>query len=148
MRISVQQEDFDLGAEVKAIARNAGIGAVASFIGLVRDINDGAQVGAMTLEHYPGMTEKALEKILAEARARWEILDCTIIHRFGELKPTDQIVLVVVASGHRGDAFAACEFLMDYLKTKAPFWKKEQTPEGGRWVESRESDDKAAERWK
>jgi len=148
MRISVQQEDFDLGAEVKAIARNAKIGAVASFIGLVRDINDGAKVGAMTLEHYPGMTEKSLEKIVAEATARWEILDCTIIHRFGELKPTDQIVLVVVASGHRGDAFAACEFLMDYLKTKAPFWKKEQTPEGGRWVESRDSDDKAAERWK
>lgn len=149
MRISVQQEDFDLGAEVKAIARNnAKIGAVAIFIGLVRDINDGASVGAMTLEHYPGMTEKALEKILAEARARWEVLDCTIIHRFGELKPTDQIVLVVVASGHRGDAFAACEFLMDYLKTKAPFWKKEQTPEGGRWVESRDADDKAAERWK
>ena len=94
------------------------------------------------------MTEKALETILAEARTRWEILDCTIIHRFGELKPTDQIVLVVVASGHRGDAFAACEFLMDYLKTKAPFWKKEQTPEGGRWVESRDSDDQAAERWK
>ncbi len=149
MRISVQREDFDLGAEVKAIAlNNAKIGAVASFIGLVRDINDGAKVGAMTLEHYPGMTEKALEKILAEARSRWEILDCTIIHRFGELKPTDQIVLVVVASGHRGDAFAACEFLMDYLKTRAPFWKKEQTPEGGRWVESRESDDQAAERWK
>jgi molybdopterin synthase catalytic subunit len=149
MRISVQQEDFDLGSEVKAIARdNAKIGAVASFIGLVRDINDGARVGAMTLEHYPGMTEKALENILAEARSRWDILDCTIIHRFGELKPTDQIVLVVVASGHRGDAFAACEFLMDYLKTKAPFWKKEQTPGGGRWVESRDSDDKAAERWK
>lgn len=149
MKISVQQEDFDLGAEVKAIARaNPKIGAVASFIGLVRDVNDGAQVGAMTLEHYPGMTEKALEKILAEARARWDILDCTLIHRYGELKPTDQIVLVVVASGHRGDAFAACEFLMDYLKTKAPFWKKEQTPQGGRWVESRESDDQAAERWK
>lgn len=152
MKISVQQEDFDLGAEVKAIARRPGngakIGAVASFIGLVRDVNDGAKVGAMTLEHYPGMTEKALEKILAEARTRWEILDCTIIHRFGELRPTDQIVLVVVASGHRGDAFAACEFLMDYLKTRAPFWKKEQTPEGGRWVESRDSDDKAAERWK
>jgi molybdopterin synthase catalytic subunit len=148
MKISVQKEDFDLGAEVKAIARNAKIGAVASFVGLVRDVNDGAKVGAMTLEHYPGMTEKALEKILAEARARWEILDCTIIHRVGELKPTDQIVLVVVASGHRGDAFAACEFLMDYLKTKAPFWKKEQTPEGGRWVASRDSDDKAAERWK
>jgi len=152
MRISVQREDFDLGAEVKAITRNPGngakIGAVASFIGLVRDTNDGASVGAMTLEHYPGMTEKALEKILTEARSRWEVLDCTIIHRFGELKPTDQIVLVVVASGHRGDAFAACEFLMDYLKTRAPFWKKEQTPEGARWVESRASDDQAAERWK
>lgn len=151
MKIRVQLEDFDLGAEVKAIARNpengAKIGAVASFIGLVRDINDGAQVGAMTLEHYPGMTEKALEKILAEARSRWNVLDCTILHRIGELRPGDQIVLVVVASGHRGDAFAACEFLMDYLKTRAPFWKKEQTREGARWVEAREADDKAAERW-
>ena len=148
MKIAVQKEDFDLGAEVKAMARNAKIGAVASFVGLVRDVNDGAKVGAMTLEHYPGMTEKALQKIVDEAKGRWEILDCTVIHRYGELKPTDQIVLVVVASGHRGDAFAACEFLMDYLKTKAPFWKKEQTPEGGRWVEARDSDDSAAKRWK
>jgi molybdopterin synthase catalytic subunit len=148
MKISVQQEDFDLGAEVKAMAKNAKIGAVASFVGLVRDVNDGAKVGAMTLEHYPGMTEKALAAIVEEAKGRWEVLDCTVIHRYGELRPTDQIVLVVVASGHRGDAFAACEFLMDYLKTKAPFWKKEQTPEGGRWVEARDSDDSAAKRWK
>ena len=148
MKISVQKEDFDLGAEVKAMAKNAKIGAVASFVGLVRDVNDGAKVGAMTLEHYPGMTEKALAAIVEEARARWEVLDCTVIHRYGELKPTDQIVLVVVTSGHRGDAFDACEFIMDYLKTRAPFWKKEQTPEGGRWVEARDSDDSAAKRWK
>ena len=148
MKISVQKEDFDLGAEVKAMAKNAKIGAVASFVGLVRDVNDGAKVGSMTLEHYPGMTEKALAAIVEEAKGRWEVLDCTVIHRYGELRPTDQIVLVVVASGHRGDAFAACEFLMDYLKTKAPFWKKEQTPEGGRWVEARASDDSAADRWK
>ena len=101
----------------------------------------------MTLEHYPGMTEKAIAKIVEEAQARWNVIDCTVIHRFGELKPTDQIVLVVVASAHRGDAFAACEFIMDYLKTRAPFWKKEQTPEGARWVEARASDDDAAARW-
>ena len=148
MKISVQKEDFDLGLEVKAVAKNPKIGAVASFIGLVRDLNQGAQVGAMTLEHYPGMTEKALADIVEQAKARWEVLDCTVIHRYGELKPCDQIVLVVVASGHRGDAFAACQFLMDYLKTRAPFWKKEQTPEGARWVEPRSADDKAAERWK
>jgi molybdopterin synthase catalytic subunit len=147
MRISVQREDFDLGAEVRAISGNPSIGAVASFIGLVRDVNDGAAVGTMTLEHYPGMTEKALAAIVEEAKGRWEVLDCTVIHRYGELKPTDQIVLVVVASGHRGDAFAACEFLMDYLKTRAPFWKKEQTPAGARWVEARDSDEGAALRW-
>jgi molybdopterin synthase catalytic subunit len=147
MKISVQREDFDLGAEVKAIARNPKIGAIASFIGLVRDVNEGAQVGAMTLEHYPGMTEKALAAIVEEAKARWSLLDCTVIHRYGELKPTDRIVLVVAAAGHRGDAFAACEFLMDYLKTRAPFWKKERTPEGDRWVEARAADDQAAERW-
>ena len=102
----------------------------------------------MTLEHYPGMTEKALEKIVDEAKRRWKVIDCTVIHRVGELQPTDQIVLVVVASAHRGDAFAACEFIMDYLKTQAPFWKKEQTPEGARWVEASAADDEAAERWK
>ena len=101
----------------------------------------------MTLEHYPGMTEKALEAIVAEARSRWDIIDVTVVHRVGELKPTDQIVLVVVTSGHRGEAFAACEFIMDYLKTRAPFWKKEETPGGARWVEARASDDDAAERW-
>ena len=148
MKISVQREDFDIGFEVKSLAGNTKIGAVAAFIGLVRDVNEGASVGAMTLERYPGMTEKALAAIVEEAKGRWEVLDCTVIHRYGELKPADQIVLVVVASGHRGDAFAACEFLMDYLKTRAPFWKKEQTPEGARWVEAKDTDDKAAERWR
>jgi molybdopterin synthase catalytic subunit len=147
MKISVQKADFDIGAEVRAIAANRKIGAVASFIGLVRDMNEGAQVGAMTLEHYPGMTEKALAAIVDEAKGRWEVLDCTVIHRYGELRPADQIVLVVVASGHRGDAFAACEFVMDYLKTRAPFWKKEQTPEGARWVEAKDSYDELAGRW-
>ncbi len=141
MRISVQQEDFDLGAEVKAISGNPKIGAVASFVGLVRDV-------AMTLEHYPGMTERAITKIVDEAKSRWQVMDCTVIHRHGALQPNDQIVLVAVASGHRGDAFAACEFIMDYLKTQAPFWKKEQTAEGARWVEAKAADDKAAERWK
>jgi len=140
MRISVQSEDFDLGAEVKAISGNPKIGAVASFVGLVRD-------NAMTLEHYPGMTERAIGKIVEEAKSRWQVMDCTVIHRHGALKPNDQIVLVAVASGHRGDAFAACEFIMDYLKTQAPFWKKEQTPEGVRWVEAKTTDDQAAERW-
>ena len=141
MRISVQKEDFDLGGEVKAISGDARIGAVASFVGLVRDV-------AMTLEHYPGMTERAIAKIVDEAKSRWQVMDCTVIHRYGALKPNDQIVLVAVASGHRGDAFAACEFIMDYLKTQAPFWKKEQTAEGARWVEAKAADDQAAERWK
>jgi len=141
MKVCVQKEGFDLSREVKAISANSGIGAVASFIGQVREV-------AMTLEHYPGMTEKALAAIVEEARRRWQIIDCTVIHRYGELKPTDPIVLVIVASAHRGDAFAACEFLMDYLKTRAPFWKKEETPEGARWVEAKTSDDRAAERWK
>ena len=148
MKIAVQRDDFDVGVEIKRIAKNSKIGAIASFIGLVREVNDGATVGTMTLEHYPGMTEKALAAIVEEAQSRWQVLDCTVIHRYGELKPTDQIVLVVVASGHRGDAFAACEFLMDYLKTRAPFWKKETTPEGARWVAARAADDQAAERWK
>jgi molybdopterin synthase catalytic subunit len=141
MRISVQKEDFDLGAEVKAISGNPKIGAVASFVGLVRDV-------AMTLEHYPGMTERAIAKIVDEAKSRWQVMDCAVIHRYGALQPNDQIVLVAVASGHRGDAFAACEFIMDYLKTQAPFWKKEQTAEGARWVEAKAADDQAAERWK
>ena len=149
MKILVQREDFDCGAEMEAVARgNPKVGAVAAFAGLVRDVNDDAAVRTMTLEHYPGMTERAIAKIVEEARQRWSVIDCTVIHRFGELKPTDRIVLVVVASGHRGDAFTACEFIMDYLKTRAPFWKKEDTAEGGRWVEARASDDKAAGRWK
>ena len=123
------------------------VGAVASFIGVVRDLNESDRVAEMTLEHYPGMTEKALEKIVAEARSRWEIYDALVVHRVGTLKPSDQIVLVVVTGAHRGEAFEACEFLMDYLKTRAPFWKKEATPEGSRWVDARESDDAAADRW-
>jgi molybdopterin synthase catalytic subunit len=146
--IRIQTEDFDAGAEIaKLRAGNPAVGAVASFVGVCRDRNDGEPVATMTLEHYPGMTEKALEKIVDEALTRWKILDVTVIHRVGELKPTDQIVLVVVSGAHRGEAFAACEFLMDYLKTRAPFWKKEQTPGGGRWVEARAADDDAAARW-
>lgn len=141
MKISIQKEDFDLGVEVKAISSNPKIGAVASFIGLVRDVE-------MTLEHYPGMTERAIAGIVEQARARWRVMDCTVIHRYGALRPNDRIVLVAVASAHRGDAFAACEFIMDYLKTQAPFWKKEQALGGARWVEAKETDDKAAERWK
>jgi len=141
MRISVQKEDFDLGVEVKAISHNPKIGAVASFVGMVRDV-------AMTLEHYPGMTERAIGKIVEEATSRWQVMDCAVIHRYGALQPNDRIVLVAVASSHRGDAFAACEFIMDFLKTQAPFWKKEQTEEGARWVEAKAADDQAAERWK
>lgn len=148
MAVRVQTEDFDLGAEVAILRRgNPKVGAIASFVGVVRDLNEGADVAEMTLEHYPGMTEKALEKIVGEAKARWDIYDVLVVHRVGTLRPTDQIVLVVVASAHRGEAFQACEFLMDFLKTRAPFWKKEKTPEGGRWVEARTTDDAAAERW-
>ncbi len=140
MKISVQREDFDLGLEVKKISGGPSVGAVASFIGVVREV-------PMTLEHYPGMTENAIRKIAEEAVARWKIVDCTVIHRYGDLKPNDQIVLVAVAAAHRGEAFAACEFIMDYLKTRAPFWKKEHRPEGAAWVEARVTDDAAAERW-
>ena len=148
MAVRVQTEDFDIGAEIAAMRRgNPQIGAVASFIGVVRDLNEGAQVAEMTLEHYPGMTEKALEKIVAEARSRWDIYDALVIHRVGTLRPTDQIVLVVVTGAHREQAFQACAFLMDYLKTRAPLWKKENTPQGTRWVDARESDDSAAQRW-
>ena len=147
--IRVQHEDFDAGIETTALRKgNAKIGAIASFVGLVRDINDNTGIASLTLEHYPGMTEKALAKIVAEAESRWVLLGCTVIHRVGTLKPTDQIVLVIVASSHRGHAFEACEFIMDYLKTDAPFWKKEVTSEGERWVDSRESDAAAAKRWK
>lgn len=149
MTVRIQTDDFDAGAEIAALRRgNPKIGAVASFIGVVRDVNEGGTVAEMSLEHYPGMTEKAIQEIILQASARWSVLDSLVIHRVGRLKPADQIVLVVVASGHRGDAFAACEFIMDYLKTRAPFWKKEETGSGSRWVEARDSDDIAAERWR
>jgi molybdopterin synthase catalytic subunit len=148
MTVRVQTEDFDAGREIDALrAGDARVGAVATFIGTVRDVNDAAKVSTLTLEHYPGMTEKALEAIVAEATARFDILDALVIHRVGTLRPSDQIVLVVVTSGHRGEAFDACRFLMDYLKTRAPFWKKEATPDGARWVDARASDDEAAARW-
>jgi len=148
MSVSVQTEDFDVGLEVAKIRKtHADAGAVVCFVGQVRDINNGDQIGGMTLEHYPGMTEKSLQTIEQEARKRWNILEATVIHRVGTLKPQDQIVLVVVASAHRGDAFQACEFMMDYLKTQAPFWKKEQTEQGDRWVEAKTSDDEAQVRW-
>ncbi|HET6718350.1 MAG TPA: molybdopterin synthase catalytic subunit MoaE [Rhodocyclaceae bacterium] len=148
MPVRVQQEDFDVGAELAALtAGDARVGAVASFVGLVRDRNDGDQVAGMTLEHYPGMTEKALEQIVAEAKSRWALYDVLVIHRVGPLKPTDRIVFVATTSAHRGEAFAACEFVMDYLKTQAPFWKREETPNGARWVDARETDDHALKRW-
>jgi molybdopterin synthase catalytic subunit len=148
MRVRVQREDFDCGAEIAGLRTgNPAVGAIASFIGTVRDANEGVGVATMTLEHYPGMTEKALEAICRQAEQRFDVLDTLVIHRFGELQPTDQIVLVVVSSSHRGEAFAACQFIMDYLKTEAPFWKKEATPQGSRWVEARHADDEAAARW-
>jgi len=146
--IRVQTEDFDVGTEIARLrAGRPEVGAVASFIGICRDHNDGSVVATMTLEHYPGMTERAIAKIVDQALGRWQIDDVTVIHRVGELRPLDQIVLVVVIGGHRGDAFAACEFVMDWLKTQAPFWKKEQTPGGARWVDARATDDEAAARW-
>ena len=146
--VRVQTEDFDVAHEIAGLrARDARVGAVAVFIGLVRDVNDASAVSTLTLEHYPGMTEKALHGIVDEAKSRWNVCDAVVIHRVGELKPADQIVFVAVSSAHRGEAFAACEFIMDYLKTRAPFWKKEQTPAGERWVEARASDDEAAARW-
>lgn len=151
MTVRVQTEDFDAGSEISQL-RNAGnIGAVVSFIGQVRDINQGDAVSLLTLEHYPGMTEKALEAIALQAKSRWDIADSLIIHRVGTLQPSDQIVLVAVTSSHRGEAFKACEFIMDYLKTEAPFWKKEVTQFEGqtteRWVEAKVTDDEARERW-
>ncbi|MBI4192627.1 MAG: molybdopterin synthase catalytic subunit MoaE [Betaproteobacteria bacterium] len=149
MTVRIQTKDFDAGREIAALRQgDPGIGAIASFVGVVRNVNDGDKVTEMTLEHYPGMTEKSIARIIGQAKSRWNIFDALVVHRVGRLKPLDQIVLVVVTGAHRGDAFAACEFIMDYLKTRAPFWKKEQTPEGERWVESRESDDIAAGRWR
>ena len=148
MPVRVQVEDFDVSRELAALrAGDARVGAVAAFIGTVRDVNEASTVAAMTLEHYPGMTEKALAAIVDEAKSRWDIIDALVIHRVGELQPADQIVLVAVTGAHRGEAFAACEFIMDYLKTRAPFWKKEATPAGPRWIDARASDDDAAARW-
>ena len=147
-RVQIQTEDFDLSKVVAELrAHDAAVGAVVSFIGTVRDRNDGAGVSAMELEHYPGMTERAIEAMIDEAQRRFDIRAARVIHRVGPLLPLDQIVLVAVSSSHRGTAFEACEFIMDYLKTQAPFWKKEQTPEGARWVDARVSDDAAAARW-
>jgi molybdopterin synthase catalytic subunit len=147
-RVTVQQADFDLSAEVAALRQDdPAVGAVASFIGTVRDRNDGVGVSTMELEHYPGMTERAIEAMIDEAMRRFEIRRARVIHRIGLLRPLDQIVLVAVSSAHRHAAFEACEFLMDYLKTQAPFWKKEQTPDGARWVDARVADDAALARW-
>lgn len=148
MTVRVQVEDFDAGAEINVMRlSHANIGAVAAFVGQVRDLNEGDQVSELVLEHYPGMTEKSLQSIIEQAKKRWDVIDALIVHRVGKLKPLDQIVLVLVASSHRKEAFAACEFMMDYLKTEAPFWKKEQTPAGSRWVEAKTSDDEAKKRW-
>ena len=148
MPVRVQSADFDVSAELAALrAGRPDVGALACFVGTVRDVNDGAEVSTMTLEHYPGMTEKALEAIVERARGRWALEDVLVVHRVGALRPLDQIVLVAVASRHRGEAFQACEFVMDWLKTQAPFWKKERTAQGERWVDARESDDAATARW-
>ncbi|TMH69686.1 MAG: molybdopterin synthase catalytic subunit MoaE [Betaproteobacteria bacterium] len=149
MAVRVQTTDFDVAQEIAALREsNPRVGAVVTFIGTVRDVNADAQVLQMTLEHYPGMTEKALDAIVVQARQRFDIYDALVIHRVGELRPTDQIVLVAVTGAHRGAAFDACRFIIDYLKTEAPFWKKEQTPEGARWVDARTTDDEAVARWK
>ena len=146
--IRIQEKDFDLSAEIAALRKgDPRVGAVVTFLGTVRDMNDGSEVKGMTLEHYPGMTEKSLQEIVDQAKGRWDIYQSLVIHRVGPLLPEDQIVLVAVTSAHRGEAFAACEFIMDYLKTAAPFWKKEDTPKGARWVDARVTDDAAKARW-
>jgi molybdopterin synthase catalytic subunit len=148
MAVKVQTEDFDVTTEIAQLRANTPkVGAIVNFVGVVRDLNEGEQIAEMELEHYPGMTEKALEDIIAKARSRWDLFDALVIHRVGPLKPLDQIVLVAVTSAHRGEAFAACEFIIDYLKTQAPFWKKEQTPQGSRWVDARVTDDEAMKKW-
>ena len=147
-RVSIQTEDFDVSTEIAALRQSdARVGAVCSFLGTVRDRNDGDAVSTMELEHYPGMTEKSIEAMIDQAMARFDIFAARVIHRVGLLQPLDQIVLVAVTSAHRGESFRACEFLMDYLKTQAPFWKKEQTPNGARWVDARVSDDAALAKW-
>ncbi len=148
-RVTVQEQPFDLAAVVDRMRlADPGVGAVATFVGVCRDVNEGTGVEAMTLEHYPGMTEKAISAIVEEARGRWSLRACEVVHRVGRLAPTEPIVLVAVAAAHRGEAFAACEFVMDFLKTRAPFWKKERTRDGSRWVDARGSDDEAAARWR
>ena len=148
MTIRIQEKDFDLSAEIAAMRKDdPRVGAVVSFLGTVRDMNEGSQVKGLSLEYYKGMTEKALQDILDQAQSRWDIYQSLVIHRVGSLLPEDQIVLVAVTSAHRGEAFAACEFIMDYLKTAAPFWKKEDTPEGSRWVDARVTDEAAMSRW-
>jgi molybdopterin synthase catalytic subunit len=148
MTVRVQTEDFDVGFEISQLrTARKDTGAVVSFVGQVRDLNEGDVVSALTLEHYPGMTEKSLVRIIEQAKSRWDIFDALIIHRVGTLKPTDQIVFVAVTGAHRGEAFKACEFIMDCLKTEAPFWKKEATQTGERWVEAKQADDTARERW-
>jgi molybdopterin synthase catalytic subunit len=147
-QVRVQTEDFDLSTEVARLrAADPRVGAVVGFIGTVRDMNDGASVAAMELEHYPGMTEQAISRIVEQAAARWPLAGALVIHRVGPLLPMDQIVLVACSAAHRGEAFAACEFIIDYLKTEAPFWKKEQTADGARWVDARSSDDQALAKW-
>ncbi len=146
--VAIQTEDFDVSHELISLRRaNPGVGAVCSFIGTVRDRNEGDAVASLELEHYPGMTEASIQKMMEEARQRFDILGARVIHRVGLMHPLDQIVLVAVISAHRGESFQACEFLMDYLKTQAPFWKKEATPQGHRWVDARVSDDQALKRW-
>ena len=149
MTIRIEEQDFDLGAEIARLrSGQPQVGAVVAFIGTVRDMNDGARVAEMALEHYPGMTEKSIQAIVDQAHGRWKLFDTLVIHRIGPLLPQDQIVLVAVTSAHRGEAFAACEFIMDYLKSEAPFWKKEQTPEGSRWVDARATDGAALDKWR
>ena len=147
-RVAIQSADFDVSSELAALRAGSGaVGAVCCFVGTVRDRSDGAEVASMELEHYPGMTEKAIDAMIDEAQRRFDILAARVVHRIGLLLPRDQIVLVAVTSAHRGESFRACEFLMDYLKTQAPFWKKEATPTGARWVDARVSDDAALSRW-
>ncbi len=147
-RVTIQHEPFQVQPVVDRLRlADPGVGALATFVGVCRDVNDGSTVSTMTLEHYPGMTERAIEAIVQQARARWSLRGCEVVHRVGRLEPTEPIVLVAVASAHRADAFAACEFIMDFLKTRAPFWKKEATAQGERWVDARDSDTAAAERW-
>lgn len=148
MTVRIQAEDFDLSTEVAQLrAANPKVGAVVTFVGTVRDLNEGESVAEMELEHYPGMTEQSIAAIIEQARQRWPVSGALVIHRIGPLKPMAQIVLVAVTGAHRGEAFAACEFIIDYLKTEAPFWKKEQTPSGARWVDARVSDDVALRKW-